>query len=102
MIASVNRKAIRAVAYPAAALFAFEAIPPALKAYNECAGDARVIVCSQNEDPWAIEPPHYHTLHLDYETNVRTGYQFLASGISSPTSTGPMYRMTLAGESVAR
>lgn len=99
----MNPKAVRYVACPAVALFAFEAVPHFPDAYDDCAGSAALNLCSQNEDPWAIKPENHHTPHQDFEANVHSGFGYLASGgASSTTANGPMYRMTAAGEEVVR
>jgi len=70
---------------------------------ESCGVNARELSLCQAPELEAVLPPNFHTPHAEYEY-VRTPLPgFLASGASSSSiSANPHYRLTLAGESVAR
>ncbi len=65
----MNRKVIRYIASPAVAVFALDVLPHAPEP-DDCAADAGITLCNQNEDPWAIEPPNHHTPHQEFEAHL--------------------------------
>jgi hypothetical protein len=81
---------------------AVEALPHAVESEDHCSGNRVINLCSASDDPWAIEPWNVHTPHQEFETRVGAAHQFLASGVSSiTTSTGPASQWLAAGESAA-
>lgn len=70
---------------------------------ESCGLNASELNLCQAPELEAVLPPNLHTPHNEYEFVKLPTLGFLASGASSSSiSPNPTYRMTLAGESVAR
>lgn len=95
-------KTLRYLASAAIVPLAFEVLPHAPEADEDCVADVTINLCSANRDPWATEPRNLHTPHRDYETLTGRAIEWVVSGgMVASTSTGPTHRMTLAGQDVA-
>jgi hypothetical protein len=95
-------KTIRYLACAAIVPLAFEVLPRGVDPEDDCAASVATNLCSANDDPWAVEPWNVHTPNQEFDTHVGRGYQLLASGVSSiTTSSGSAAQWLAAGESVA-
>jgi hypothetical protein len=87
---AIKPKTLRYLASVTVVPLAFEVLPHAPEADEDCAADVMINLCSANRDPWATEPRNLHALHRDCETGTGRALEWVMSGgMVASTSTGP-------------